>query len=77
MKKNEQRILAPEISFITITSPYSVMEKLPATSYVRVVDIWLISTQLAPFILVVLTTMSELFTDEVENAKINHHGFTR
>ena len=53
------------------------MEKLPATSYVRVVDIWLISTQLAPFILVVLTTMSELFTDEVENAKINHHGFTR
>ena len=69
--------IAPDLSFDTISFPYSVMEKLPATSYVRVVDIWLISTQLAPFILVVLTTMSELFTDEVENAKINHHGFTR
>ena len=29
---------------------YSVMGKLPATSYVRMVDIWLIFTQLVPFI---------------------------
>ena len=28
----------------------SVMEKLPATSYVRLVDIWLIFTQLVPFL---------------------------
>ena len=28
----------------------SVMEKLPATSYVRMVDIWLIFVQLMPFI---------------------------
>ena len=28
----------------------SVMEKLPATSYVRLVDIWLIFVQLYPFI---------------------------
>ena len=28
----------------------SVMGKLPATSYVRMVDIWLIFTQLVPFI---------------------------
>ena len=30
--------------------PLSVMGKLPATSYVRMVDIWLIFTQLVPFI---------------------------
>ena len=29
---------------------FSVMEKLPATSYVRMVDIWLIFTQLVPFL---------------------------
>ena len=29
---------------------FSVMGKLPATSYVRMVDIWLIFTQLVPFI---------------------------
>ena len=28
----------------------SVMEKLPATSYVRLVDIWLIFCQVMPFI---------------------------
>ena len=60
-----------------LVSTFSVMEKLPATSYVRVVDIWLITTQLTPFALVVLATMSELFIDEDENSTINHHGFTR
>ena len=29
---------------------FSVMEKLPATSYVRLVDIWLIFGQLIPFV---------------------------
>ena len=29
---------------------FSVMDKLPATSYVRLVDIWLIFVQLYPFI---------------------------
>ena len=29
---------------------FSVMAKLPATSYVRMVDIWLIFVQLYPFI---------------------------
>ena len=36
---------------------FSVMEKLPATSYVRLVDIWLIFGQLIPFV-------------EVDNKKI-------
>ena len=34
---------------------FSVMEKLPATSYVRLVDMWLIFGQLLPFIQVVFT----------------------
>merc|ERR1712227_569610 len=53
----------------------SVMEKLPPTSYVRLVDLWLISTQLVPFLLVVMTTSIELFQDQ--GAEINHHGFAR
>ena len=66
------------------------MEKLPATSYVRMVDIWLIFVQLMPFIEVLysctcprknvfekvtLTTVAELY-NEGDNA-VNHHGFAR
>ena len=47
------------------------MEKLPATSYVRMVDIWLIFGQLIPFIEVCLLTMMELFN---EPEAVNHHG---
>ena len=54
---------------------FSVMEKLPPTSYVRLVDIWLISTQLIPFLLVIMTTSIELFQDHADG--INHHGRTR
>ena len=50
------------------------MAKLPATSYVRMVDIWLIFTQLYPFLEVVLYTIIELY-NEVEFT--NHHGFKR
>ena len=50
------------------------MEKLPSTSYVRLVDIWLICGQLIPFIEVILITVRELYNkDDV----INHHGHIR
>ena len=52
----------------------SVMAKLPATSYVRMVDIWLIFTQLYPFLEVILYTIIELYNEEEET---NHHGFKR
>ena len=42
----------------------SVMEKLPRTSYVRMVDIWLIYGQLLPFIQVVLVTYIEAYRQE-------------
>ena len=51
------------------------MVKLPPTSYVRMVDIWLITTQLIPFLLVVMMTSIELF--QAEENDINHHGFIR
>ena len=55
-------------------SSWSVMEKLPSTSYVRLVDIWLICGQLIPFIEVILLTLMELYNEEDE---INHHGRAR
>ena len=51
------------------------MEKLPPTSYVRLVDIWLIFGQLIPFIEVILLTLMELYNKEDD--QINHHGFVR
>ena len=50
------------------------MEKLPPTSYIRMVDIWLIFGQLIPFIEVALLTIMELFN---ETETINHHGHPR
>ena len=68
------------------------MEKLPATSYVRLVDIWLIFCQLIPFIevrywklplcyciaaiLKVTLTTIAELYNDDDNT-INHHGFTR
>ena len=47
------------------------MNKLPPTSYVRFVDIWLITGQLLPFLEVVLLTVKELF---FQTEITNHHG---
>ena len=52
----------------------SVMEKLPTTSYMRLVDIWLILGQLIPFIEVILLTVKELYNGTEET---NHHGSVR
>ena len=52
----------------------SVMDKLPPTAYVKMVDIWLIFGQLIPFIETVLLTAMEYLRD---TDGINHHGSTR
>ena len=54
---------------------FSVMEKLPPTSYIRMVDIWLITGQLVPFFEVMLLTVTELKRYGI--SAINHHGFVR
>ena len=51
------------------------MSKLPPTSYVRLVDIWLINGQLVPFVEVIILTILELKREGV--SAINHHGFAR
>ena len=47
------------------------MDKLPAVSYIRMVDIWLITVQLIPFIYVITRTAFELVVDQ---ERYNHHG---
>ena len=42
-------VMFPQIIY-RYTKLYSVMDKLPPTSYIRMVDIWLIFVQLYPFI---------------------------
>ena len=59
---------------LNIRITQSVMEKLPPTSYIRMVDIWLIFGQLIPFIEVALLTIMEQLNDPDE---INHHGIAR
>ena len=49
------------VLFVMTTFFVSVMEKLPQTSYIRMVDVWLIFGQLFPFIQVVLVTILEHF----------------
>ena len=48
------------------------MEKLPPTSYVRMVDVWLIFGQLIPFVEVSLLTIIELYNVDID--RVNHHG---
>ena len=63
------------VMLVTTTLFISVMEKLPPTSYIRMVDIWLITGQLVPFVEVILSTVIELKRDGL--ATVNHHGFMR
>ena len=62
------------VMFVMTTLFVSVMEKLPQTSYVRMVDIWLIYGQILPFIQVVLVTYMEACREVqiVENKNSNH-----
>ena len=54
----------------------SVMEKLPSTAYIKLIDVWLIFCQLIPFTEVVLLTVIEFRRDD-NGKKINHHGQER
>jgi hypothetical protein len=59
----------------------AVMDKLPSTAYIKMVDVWLIFGQLIPFIEVVLVTLMEylrgVVAEAVGSATINHHGQER
>ena len=51
----------------------AVMDKLPSTAYIKMIDIWLIFGQLIPFARVVITTVMEQLRNESDR-KVNHHG---
>ena len=51
----------------------SVSGKLPPTAYVKMVDIWLIFSQMVPFTEVLLHTFMDCMREE-EDREINHHG---
>jgi hypothetical protein len=64
----------------------SVMQMLPATAYVKMVDVWLIFGQLVPFAEVVILTAMEYHREgdgsgeeeeEPTTQTINHHGAPR
>ena len=55
----------------------SVMEKLPPTSYIRMIDIWLIFGILIPFLEVCILTFKEYNSNEGDGRMINHHGRQR
>ena len=57
----------------------SVMDKLPSTAYIKMVDYWLIFGQLVPFTEVVLLTAMEYLRKGNNSGmqSINHHGTAR
>jgi hypothetical protein len=51
----------------------SVSGSLPPTAYVKMIDIWLIFSQLIPFTEVLLHTFMDCMRSEVDR-EVNHHG---
>ena len=58
---------------VLVTMFISVSSSLPKTSYIKMVDYWLIFTLLLPFVEVLLHTYIESLNDD-EDRVINHHG---
>ena len=56
------------VMFVMTTLFVSVMDKLPQTSYIRLVDIWLILGQLFPFLQVIFVTFLESRMQIPQNA---------
>ena len=61
---------------VLVTMFISVADSLPKTSYLKMVDYWLVFNLFLPFFEVVLHTYIELLNDE-EGRIINHHGKPR
>ena len=61
-------------SLLVLTTLFiSVAGKLPPTAYVKMVDIWLIFSQMVPFTEVLLHTFMDCMREE-EAREVNHHG---
>ena len=53
----------------------NVSNSLPKTSYMKMVDAWLLFNLLYPFIVVLIHTYMDTLRDD-EDREINHHGKT-
>ena len=53
----------------------NVSNNLPKTSYMKMVDVWLLFNLLLPFIIVLLHTYMDTLRND-EEREINHHGKT-
>ena len=58
---------------VLVTMFISVSNNLPKTSYIKMVDIWLIFNLLLPFMEVLVHTYMDLLRND-EEREINHHG---
>ena len=58
---------------VLVTMFISISTSLPKTSYIKMVDYWLIFTLLLPFVEVLLHTYIESLNEDEERT-INHHG---
>lgn len=53
----------------------NISNNLPKTSYMKMVDVWLLFNLLLPFIIVLLHTYMDSLRND-EDREINHHGKT-
>ena len=63
-------------SMLVLTTMFiNVSNSLPKTSYMKMVDAWLLFNLLYPFIVVLIHTYIDTLRDD-EDREINHHGKT-
>ena len=61
------------VMLVLTTMFISVSSNLPTTSYVKMIDIWLLVSLLFPFLSVISCTILDLLKHDY-NREINHHG---
>ena len=62
---------------VLVTLFISVSQSLPQTAYIKMVDIWLIFSQVVPFVEVLVHTWIDMMrTEGEEGREVNHHGKT-
>ena len=61
------------VMLVLVTMFISVSENLPKTSYMKMMDVWLLFNLLYPFIVVLLHTYMDTLRNDDER-EINHHG---
>ena len=64
------------VMLVLTTMFINVSNQLPQTSYIKMMDVWLIFNLIVPFVEVLLHTYKDMLREE-ENREVNHHGRVR